>query len=162
MAGGVAELGLQALRALAYYAGLVAMVRLLGKRLAGQTTTFDLLVMISLGVVLQATALSEGTANAFVFIGTVLVAHRLLARACARWDRFRHFVRGAPRPLVRHGMVLEEALLHEGISREELLAGLRKLGYASPGEVELAVLEETGHVSAVAMGKAASPPADPA
>jgi uncharacterized membrane protein YcaP (DUF421 family) len=33
------------------------------------------------------------------------------------------------------------------------LAGLRKLGFASPEEVELAVLEETGHVSAVRLEK---------
>jgi uncharacterized membrane protein YcaP (DUF421 family) len=146
----VAELGLQALRALGYYVGLIVMVRLLGKRLAGQTTTFDLLVMITLGVVLQSTALEKGTANAIVFIVTVLAAHRLLAEACARWDALRHFVRGAPRPLVRHGVVLDDALAAEKISREELLAGLRKLGYDSPEAVELAVLEETGHVSAIA------------
>jgi uncharacterized membrane protein YcaP (DUF421 family) len=146
----VAELGLQALRALGYYAALVVMVRLLGKRLAGQTTTFDLLVTISLGVVLQTTALAEGTANALVFVGTVLVAHRLAAAACARFDWLRHLMRGAPRPLVKGGTVLEDALAEEKISREELLAGLRKLGFASPEEVELAVLEETGHVSAIA------------
>lgn len=39
------------------------------------------------------------------------------------------------------------------MSRAELLAGLRKLGFASPEEVELAVLEETGHISAVRLEK---------
>lgn len=34
-------------------------------------------------------------------------------------------------------------------SREELLAGLRKLGFESAATVKLAVLEEMGHVSAV-------------
>jgi uncharacterized membrane protein YcaP (DUF421 family) len=146
----VAELGLQAAQALGYYAGLIVVVRLLGKRLAGQTTTFDLLVMITLGVVLQTTALQRGTANAFVFVATVLVAHRLLARACARWDGLRHFVRGAPRALVRDGRVLDHALREEGMSRDDLLAALRKLGHASADDVKLAVLEETGLVSAVA------------
>jgi hypothetical protein len=32
----------------------------------------------------------------------------------------------------------------------ELLAGLRKLGHERPEDVKLAVLEETGHISAVA------------
>ena len=58
-------------------------------------------------------------------------------------------MRGRPRPLVVDGRVSEEALADEGMSRDELLAGLRRLGYASPREVHLAVLEETGHVSAV-------------
>ena len=35
------------------------------------------------------------------------------------------------------------------MSRDDLLAGLRKQGYASPEDVKLAVLEETGHVCAV-------------
>ena len=54
------DLALQALYALAYYAGLVVMMRLAGKRLAGQTTTFDLVVLIQLAVVLQNTALGRG------------------------------------------------------------------------------------------------------
>ena len=49
--------------------------------------------------------------------------------------------------------MLADALTAEGMSRAELLAGLRKLGFASPDEVELAVLEETGHISAVRLEK---------
>ena len=62
-----AELLIQAAKATAYYAGLVVLMRLAGKRLAGQTTTFDLIVLITLGVVLQTTALQEGVLNALVF-----------------------------------------------------------------------------------------------
>lgn len=136
--------------ALAYYAGLITIMRVAGKRLAGQTTTFDLLVLIALGVVLQTTVLMEGRANAILFIATVLTAHVSLARACAHSRRLRRLVRGAPRPLVRNGEVNYEALEEEGLSHDELLAGLRKLGYAHPRAVRLATLEETGHISAVA------------
>lgn len=140
----------QVLLALAYYAGLVLIMRLAGKRLAGQTTTFDLLVLISLGVALQQAVLREGTANALVFIVTVFVAHRGLALWCARSRRVRRIVRGAPRPLVWNGQVSYEALEDEGMSYDELLAGLRKLGHPTPQSVRLATLEETGHISAVA------------
>lgn len=44
--------------ALAYYATLVTIMRLAGKRLAGQTTTFDLVILI-ISVVLQTTVLRE-------------------------------------------------------------------------------------------------------
>ena len=148
----------QALYALAYYFGIVILVRLSGKRLAGQTTTFDLVVLIQLAVVLQSVLLLKGAANAAVFLATVLTAHRGMASLCARWPALRHLLRGAPRLLVTQGVVLDDALSAEGISREELLAGLRKLGFASPDEVELAVLEETGHISAVALPK---PPPGP-
>jgi uncharacterized membrane protein YcaP (DUF421 family) len=139
----------QALYALAYYVGLVVIMRLAGKRLAGQTTTFDLVVLIQMAVVLQATALRPGVAHAAVFLATVFLAHLGLARACARYEGLRHLVRGAPRRLVSRGTVIDAALDEEGISREDLEAGLRKLGYSSPETVELAVLEETGHISAV-------------
>jgi uncharacterized membrane protein YcaP (DUF421 family) len=145
----VAPLALQALKALGYYAGLILLVRAAGKRMAGQTTTFDLLVLITLGVVMQSTALQEGTANAIVFVVTVFAAHRAVAALCARFPRLRRIVRGKARPLVHDGKVMERALALEGITRAELLAGLRKLGYARVEDVQLAVLEETGHISAV-------------
>jgi uncharacterized membrane protein YcaP (DUF421 family) len=143
------DLALQAVYALAYYAGLVVVTRLAGKRLAGQTTTFDLVVLIQLAVVLQTTALRPGTARAAVFVVTVLAAHISLARLCARHPGLRHVVRGEPRRLVSQGNVIDRALAEEGISRDELEAGLRKLGFESPAAVEQAVLEETGHISAV-------------
>ena len=143
------ELLLQAAKAAAYYGGLLVLVRLAGKRLAGQTTTFDLLILIALGVVLQTAALQDGAANAIVFVLSVFALHRLTALLCAHFRLFRHLVRGKPRPLVRDGRVIERALELEGVTHAELLAGLRKLGYDRPDSVKLAVLEETGHISAV-------------
>jgi uncharacterized membrane protein YcaP (DUF421 family) len=143
------ELLAQAAKAVLYYVLLVALMRMAGKRLAGQTTTFDLIVLISLGVVLQTTALQPGVASATVFVATVFVVHRSLAWVCARHPRIRALVRGKPRVLVRDGVVLPDALEREGISQDELKAGLRKLGHESPEGVRIAVLEETGHISAV-------------
>jgi uncharacterized membrane protein YcaP (DUF421 family) len=145
------QAGAQALAAVVYYAALVLMMRLAGKRLAGQTTTFDLIVLISLGVVLQTSALRPGLLNAIVFVVTVFSLHRALALATARSTRLRRLVRGEPRPLVVNGRVSDDALAEEGLSRDELLAGLRRLGFAGPDKVRLAVLEETGHVSAIAI-----------
>lgn len=139
----------QFLLALAYYFLLVVLMRLAGKRLAGQTTTFDLIVLIALGVVLQQTMLLEGNVNAVIFIVTVFATHRGLALWSARSRRVRRLLRGAPRPLIRDGQVAHDALEDEGLSYEELLAGLRKLGHTEPAKIRLATLEETGHISAV-------------
>src|SRR3954468_15492466 len=139
----------QAALAIAYYLGLIVIMRLAGKRLAGQTTTFDLVVLISLSVVLQQTVLHSGPRNAAVFMFTVFALHRGLAAWSARSTRVRRLLRGAPRPLVRHGRVAFDALSDEGLSYDDLLAGLRKLGHAGPEQIELATLEETGHISAI-------------
>jgi uncharacterized membrane protein YcaP (DUF421 family) len=135
--------------ALFYYASLVTVMRLAGKRLAGQTTTFDLVILITISVVLQTTALREGVLNALIFIATVFGAHQLLAGVCARSNLIRRIVRGCPRPLIQNACVDYEALASEGLSYDELLAGLRKLGYSCPEGIRSATLEETGHISAI-------------
>ena len=145
------DIAMQALKAVGYYATLLVMMRLAGKRLAGQTTTFDLLVLITLGVTVQKVFLSEGTLETVVFVIVVFAVHRALASVCRLSPAVRHFVRGKPRALVLDGVVIDAALAAEGVSHDELLAGLRRLGFEQPAEVRLAVLEETGHISAVAM-----------
>jgi uncharacterized membrane protein YcaP (DUF421 family) len=143
------ELATQAAKALGYYATLLVMMRLAGKRLAGQTTTFDLLVLITLGVTVQGVFVTEGPWNMAVFVLVVFAAHRGLASICRLSPAVRHFVRGRPRALVVDGRVIDAALEAEGVSYDELLAGLRRLGFEDPAAVRLAVLEETGHISAV-------------
>ncbi len=143
--------------ALAYYAILVTIMRLAGKRLAGQTTTFDLVILITISVVLQTTALREGVLNAAIFIVTVFGAHQFLAMLCAQSSRIRRIVRSCPRPLIQNARVDYDALASEGLTYEELLAGLRKLGYSSPEEIRSATLEETGHISAIPLEREGSP-----
>jgi uncharacterized membrane protein YcaP (DUF421 family) len=132
-----------------HYVVLVALFRLAGKRLAGQTTTFDLVVLIGLTVALQAVTLRPGRLPAAVFLCTVFVLHLSLAALCRRYRGLRRLVRGAPRPLVQDGRVSFTALEDERVTYDELLAGLRKSGFATPSDVRLAILEETGHISAV-------------
>jgi uncharacterized membrane protein YcaP (DUF421 family) len=146
------DLAMQAGKAVAYYATLLVMMRLAGKRLAGQTTTFDLLVLITLGVTVQGLYVDDGTLGTVVFVVVVFAVHRGLASVCRVSPAVRHFVRGKPRALVLDGVVIDAALEAEGVSRDELLAGLRRLGFEQPSEVRLAVLEETGHISAVGKG----------
>ena len=147
------DLMVQAIKAVGYYLALIVLLRFAGKRLAGQTTTFDLIVLITMGVVLQSSALNSGAANAFVFLATVFTLHKLLAVLCSKSDLIRHLVRGKPRTLVRDGQMIADALEREGISKEELLAGLRKLGHENLADIKTATLEETGHISAVPITK---------
>lgn len=143
-------LAAQALLAILYYFSVIVLVRIAGKRLAGQMTTFDLVVLIGLVVAAQQAILTPGRATAAVFIVTVLATHRSVTWLCARSRIVRRLLRGRPRALVRNGVIIEQALAEEGVSHDELLAGLRKLGFESPAKVKLAMLEETGHVSAIA------------
>lgn len=145
----VSDLLEQAGLAFLYYCTLIFIMRMAGKRLAGQTTTFDLIVLITLGVVLQTSVLRPGLPNAVTFVFTVFCIHKGAAMLAARSRAFRKIMRGGPRPLVRNGRILYAALEEENLSHDELLAGLRKLGYASPSDVRAAMIEETGHITAI-------------
>jgi uncharacterized membrane protein YcaP (DUF421 family) len=151
------EIAAQAGKAVLYYGVLVLMMRLAGKRLAGQTTTFDLLVLISLGVTVQGALADKGPLNTAVFVSVVFAVHRGLAAVCRVSPAVRHLVRGRPRALVLDGEVIDAALEAENVSHDELLAGLRRLGFEHPCEVRLAVLEETGHISAVGRDRPPTP-----
>jgi uncharacterized membrane protein YcaP (DUF421 family) len=135
--------------ALVYYAALLVLMRLSGKRLAGQITMFDLIVLISLAVVVQNATLRKDGLSAVVFVVTVFCAHRGVTQACARWPRLRKIVRGSARALVHEGVIDRRALASEGMCEADLRAGLRKLGIERVEEVKTAALEETGHISAV-------------
>ena len=139
----------QAGKAVLYYCILLLMMRLAGKRLAGQTTTFDLIVLISLGVTVQSVLVGRSPLETTVFVVVVFAFHRGLAAVCRVSPAVRDIVRGRPRALIRDGVVIDAALEAENVSHDELLAGLRRLGFARPSEVRLAVLEETGHISAI-------------
>src|SRR6188472_1220237 len=117
----VQALALQASKAIAYYVILVVMMRLAGKRLAGQTTTFDLIVLITLGATVQGAMVGHEPLDTAVFVVVVFSVHRALAAACRVSPRLRHLVRGRPRALVLDGKVIDEALQAEGVSRDELL-----------------------------------------
>lgn len=144
------QLLVQAAAAVAWYVALVAITRLAGKRLAGQTATFDLIILISLGVVMQNVLLQEGAAPAFVFVVVVFALHRLVTMACTRSPRLRALIRGRPRPLIRDGVIDKDALRKEDLTIADLKAGLRRVGLDRFEDVEIATLEETGHITGLA------------
>jgi uncharacterized membrane protein YcaP (DUF421 family) len=139
----------QFLLASGWYIALLLVVRIGGRRLGGQTATLDLLVLITISVQLQNSMLLEGPVAAAVFGVTALFWHRLLASGCARWQWLRIMVRGRAQVLIRDGHIEYPALRAERLSKEDLIAGLRKLGISDPQSVVLATLEETGQISAI-------------
>ncbi len=135
--------------AIVFYIWIVALFRFSGKRLAGQTTTFDLVILIALSVAIQQVTLLQGRQNAIVFFVTVFASHRVQSYLATKYPAFRELVRGRPAKLIEDGEIQTEILAEEGLVVEELEAGLRKLGIENVSEVKIAHLEETGHISAV-------------
>lgn len=67
-----------------------------------------------------------------------------------RWPALRRLVTGEPRLLLRHGVMLDDALRDTRITREEVRAALRAAGVARVDAAAAVVLETDGSFSVIA------------
>lgn len=128
------------------YAGLIALLRLSGKRTLSKMNAFDLVVTVALGSTLATillstdVALAEGITAFAVLIGLQYVVAWLSVRSKA----VSRIVKAEPSLLVYKGTILEQALRAQRVTRDEVLAAVRSQGTASLNAVEAVVLETDG------------------
>lgn len=139
----------------AAYAALVLLLRISGKRTLSKLNAFDLVVTVAMGSTLSATLLSadvsfaEGAAG---FLG--LIVFQYLVAQLSVWSRgFAHLVRSEPALLLQDGRFLDEALRHERVTQEEVLAALRSSGLGRIEQCAAVVLETDGTLSVLPAGE---------
>jgi uncharacterized membrane protein YcaP (DUF421 family) len=139
------------IRAAAVYFFLMVAFRLTGKRQLGQMSSFDLVVLLIISNVVQNAMIGNDNSITGGFIGaaTVLLLNYAVARLVVSHKRFERLIEGSPTLLVHNGRVLEGNLRRELLTRDELMAALRRQGILSIEEVRVALLEETGAITAV-------------
>ena len=136
------------------YAGLVALLRVSGKRSVAKLSAFDLVVTVALGSMLASivlspeTALAEGVAG----IGVLVTLQWVVASVTARSRVAGSIVKARPRIVARDGKVVEGALKRENLGPDEVLAALRKRGQRSLRDVLAVVLESDGTLSVIPDG----------
>jgi uncharacterized membrane protein YcaP (DUF421 family) len=137
------------LRTVAVYLGLLALLRVAGKRQLAQLTTLDLVVLLLLSNVVQnaiignETSLPGGLLGASILIGANYVLVRLAFRQ--RWLNW--LLNGSPTRLYENGRVDERNLMHEQMTRQELVSALRREGM-DLDDVERVDLEPEGTFNA--------------
>lgn len=125
-------------------------LRIAGRRTFSHATPLDIIVAIIIG-----SNLSRAMTGRAPFIPalaatlTLAILHRAFAMLTLRWSLLANWVKGRPAVLVEDGRVDERALVKHGLSREDLLEGLRLEQVESPAEVRLATLEGNGRISVV-------------
>lgn len=133
------------------YAGLVALLRISGKRTLARMNAFDLVVTVAVGSTLSSliltasVALSEGLLALALLFGLQYA----IAWLSTRSPRFRALVKAEPRLLAYRGRLLRSALSDERVSGPEVLQAARAQGHARLEEVEAVVLETDGSFSVV-------------
>ena len=142
-----------ALRSVAIYVALLAMMRLFGKREVGQFTLYDLVLILLVANAVQPamTGPDSSLGGGLLIIGVLV----LVNFAVARLDRYRLFHRllvAQPAVIIRDGHYLTDVMRREGVDAEECEVAIREHGLDSVSDVKLAVLEPDGTISVVPSG----------
>lgn len=139
------------LRSAGLFALTLLLVRLIGKRLTSRLTFFDLVTGIAIGVIVAALSLNmvQNFAGGLVALAVWTVFPALLYLLAIKYKVVRDILQGKETVLINHGKVLEDKLLEARLTPEDLLGQLRKKNVFNFADVEFAVLEPDGELSAL-------------
>jgi len=138
-----------AMGAIYFYAILVLVTRLAGKRSTSQLNNFDWIINVAVGSLAASGILipSISRFDATVAIAALAAAQWLVTWVVARNAWALRIVRSHPRLLTDKGEYLEGAMLKERITREEIRAKLREAGLFDPVDANWVILESDGTFS---------------
>ncbi len=139
------------LAALVSYVALILLLRVTGKRSLAKLNAFDLVVTVALGSTLATIVVSADVplAEGLLAFFALLVLQYALTWLSVRQHWFKQAVRSEPALLVSDGLLLDEALRRERVTRGEAYAALRKQGFGRIEDVAALVLETDGSFSAI-------------
>ena len=134
------------IRPILVYFALIILLRVFGKRELAQLNPFDLVVLLSLSNTVQNAIIGDDNSITGGIIGaiTLLTINWLVVRVLYASPRMRHMMGGVERTLIKDGHIDHYSLKKELLSREELLAVIRRQGFDSFHEVSRCVLEPNG------------------
>ena len=133
------------------YVALVALLRITGKRTLAKMNAFDLVVSVAIGSTLASTLLSKDVAilDGLTAFTTLVLLQYVVAWTSSRSKAIDDLVKSEPTILVWQGELLEDAMLGERLSKEEVMAAIRASGRATYGDVTAVVLETNGELSVI-------------
>ena len=136
------------LRPILVYAFLIVGLRLAGKRELAQLNPFDLIVLLTLSNTVQNAIIGEDNSVTGGLIGAtaLLILNYWVNRLLYGHERLERLVEGDADLLVDNGVVCEDALQRELITRVDLEAAAHKQGFTSLEEIERAELGPGGAI----------------
>lgn len=139
------------LRGALVYLGVIALLRLAGRRECGGVGTTDALVIVFLADSVQngLAGPQKTVLDALLLAATIIGCDQLLAWLAYRSPRLARLLRSPALLLVRDGRILRRNLRHELLTVEELMGLLREQGVSDVAEVRSCYLEGDGHVSVI-------------
>lgn len=128
---------------------VLLLTRAMGKKELAQLTAFELILLITIGDLIQqgVTQEDQSMTGAMLATGTIGLLIVGLSYVGYRWHAARRAVRGIPVVVVRNGSPVDEVLRLERLGLEELVEGAREQGIVDLRKIRLGVLEPDGRFS---------------
>ncbi|RYC14299.1 DUF421 domain-containing protein [Nocardioides zhouii] len=136
-------------RSLVIFAFLWFVVRVGGKREVAQLSAFDMILLITVGDLVSQGIVQEdySVTAAIIAVATFTLAGILLNDLTFRFPRFRPWLAGRARVVVRDGEPLLQTLAGERMTIQDLHEAARQNGIRRLRDIELCVLENDGSFS---------------
>lgn len=136
-------------RAVAIYFFLWFITRVIGKRELGQMSAFELVLLVTMGDLIQQGVTQEdfSVTGAMLAVGTFALLIVFFSYVSWRFRGTRRALEGMPVVVVKDGRMLEKAMRYERLSDTELMEGLREQGIDDVSKVSVGVLEPDGKLS---------------
>src|SRR5205085_2350635 len=137
------------LRAIALFAFVFVIVRVMGRRELAKLEPFDLILLIVLGDAIQQGLTQDdySVTGAVLAVTTIALLQVGVTFLSWRFAPVRRLTKGEPIVLVEDGKPVETNLRRERIRIEELAEKMRGQQIASISDVQWAVLESGGDIS---------------
>ena len=139
------------IRGIILYALVVFSVRLMGKRQLGELTPSELVITILVSNI--ATLAMENTREplftTFVPILTLVCLDVIAGYVCMKSRKIRHVISGKPKIVISNGVIDQKELKELRYTVDDLMSALRTQSIFDINQVQYAVVETTGAVSAL-------------
>lgn len=139
------------IRGIILYALVVFSVRLMGKRQLGELTPSELVITILVSNI--ATLAMENTTEplftTFVPILTLVCLDVIAGYVCMKSRKIRHVISGKPKIVISNGVIDQKELKELRYTIDDLMSALRTQSIFDINQVQYAVVETTGAVSAL-------------
>ena len=143
--------GEKMLRPVLIYLVLLIIFRVASKRELAQATLFDFLILLLISNVVQNAIIGDDNSVLGAVAGavTLVALSALFNRVTANNHKMRVVLEGNPVLLVHNGVVIDDAMRREAVTRYDLFSNIRKAGLVHLDDVGYAVLELDGTISII-------------
>ena len=141
-----------AVSAVTLYVVILCFFRLQGTRTTSKMNNFDWIISVASGSIFGSAVVSDTVTvtQAVVAFGVLMVCQWVVTKLSAIFPAFYDLVAASPALLFHAGRFLDDKLVKERVTKDEVLSAVRAAGVKDLSEVSAVVLEPDGTLTVLA------------